>query len=173
MAIIDLSRNFGKEIALTAGLDYAQGDAVVVLDADLQDPPGLIPDLMNRWKNSYDVVYGKREKKQGESFVKKATAYFFYGREAGHQKVQCLIAVAMLMLALLFASIGVEVEHWGWELSRLVPVGGSLLLLLTAIAAQAPMAAIFSILFISASAGDSMHLALASSTSLFGSLFLA
>lgn len=55
-----------------------QGDAVVVIDADLQDPPELIPDFMNRWKNGYDVVYGKRVKRQGESFVKKTTAYFFY-----------------------------------------------------------------------------------------------
>ncbi len=60
VAIIDLSRNFGKEIAMTAGLDHAPGDAVVVIDADLQDPPELIPDLVLKWRQGYDVVYARR-----------------------------------------------------------------------------------------------------------------
>lgn len=76
--IIDLSRNFGKEIALTAGLDHAGGDGVVVIDADLQDPPELIRELIKYWEKGYDVVYAKRISREGESFVKKATAVLFY-----------------------------------------------------------------------------------------------
>ena len=78
VAIIDLSRNFGKEIALTAGLHHANGDAVVVIDADLQDPPELIPTFIKEWKNGYDVVYAKRSIRHGESLIKKATANIFY-----------------------------------------------------------------------------------------------
>ena len=78
VAIIDLSRNFGKEIALTAGLDHANGNAVVVIDADLQDPPELIPELMKHWMSGYDVVCAKRIARDGESIIKKATAYAFY-----------------------------------------------------------------------------------------------
>ena len=58
--VIDLTRNFGKEIAMTAGLDHAVGDAVVLIDADLQDPPEMIPDMLREWRNGYDVVYMKR-----------------------------------------------------------------------------------------------------------------
>lgn len=76
--LVDLSRNFGKEIALTAGLDHADGDAVVVIDADLQDPPELIPELIAQWQAGYDVVYAKRSFREGEGVVKKATAYLFY-----------------------------------------------------------------------------------------------
>ena len=57
VAVIDLSRNFGKEIAMTAGLDHAHGDAVVVIDADLQDPPELIPEMIEHWQSGYDVVF--------------------------------------------------------------------------------------------------------------------
>jgi glycosyltransferase involved in cell wall biosynthesis len=78
VATIDLSRNFGKEIALTARLDHARGDAVVVIDADLQDPPELIPRLIEKWREGYDVVYAKRTSRDGESFVKKLTAKLFY-----------------------------------------------------------------------------------------------
>lgn len=78
IAIIDLSRNYGKEIAMTAGLDHAVGAAVVVIDADLQDPPELIPTLVARWVEGYDNVYGKRMERSGESLIKKATAYVFY-----------------------------------------------------------------------------------------------
>lgn len=77
-AIVDLSRNFGKEIALTAGLDYARGGAVVVIDADLQDPPELIPDLIKGWRDGFDVVYATRSAREGETFMKKATAHLFY-----------------------------------------------------------------------------------------------
>jgi glycosyltransferase involved in cell wall biosynthesis len=78
VASIDLSRNFGKEIALTAGLDHANGDAVVVIDADLQDPPELIPELIKHWQDGYDVVSARRIRRGGETFVKKITAYVFY-----------------------------------------------------------------------------------------------
>ncbi len=78
VASVDLSRNFGKEIALTAGLDYANGDAVVVIDADLQDPPELIPQFLEKWREGYDVVYAVRSSRNGESWLKKLTAYGFY-----------------------------------------------------------------------------------------------
>jgi polyisoprenyl-phosphate glycosyltransferase len=78
IALVDLSRNFGKEIAMTAGLDHANGDAVVVIDADLQDPPELIPELVKHWQQGYDVVYAKRISRDGETFLKKATANAFY-----------------------------------------------------------------------------------------------
>jgi glycosyltransferase involved in cell wall biosynthesis len=78
VSIVDLSRNFGKEVALTAGLDHSNGDAVVFIDADLQDPPELIPELVKHWMNGYDVVNAKRIKREGESFLKKTTAHIFY-----------------------------------------------------------------------------------------------
>jgi polyisoprenyl-phosphate glycosyltransferase len=77
-AILDLSRNFGKEIAISAGLDHANGDAVVLIDADLQDPPELIPALVERWWEGFDVVYARRTERVGESYLKKATAFSFY-----------------------------------------------------------------------------------------------
>ena len=75
-----LSRNFGKEAALTAGLDAVtdDADAIVIIDADLQDPPELIPDLLARWRDGYDVVYATREHREGESWFKRATAHLFY-----------------------------------------------------------------------------------------------
>jgi glycosyltransferase involved in cell wall biosynthesis len=78
VAIVDLSRNFGKEIAMTAGLDHANGNAAVIIDADLQHPPELIPELVKHWIEGYDVVYAKRISRGGESVIKKATAYVFY-----------------------------------------------------------------------------------------------
>lgn len=79
VAVVNLSRNFGKEIALTAGLDHARGrEAVVVIDADLQDPPEVIPDLVATWREGVDVVYAQRTTREGESWVKKATAAGFY-----------------------------------------------------------------------------------------------
>ena len=78
VATLRLSRNFGKELAMTAGLDHAEADAVVVIDADLQDPPEVIPQFVARWREGYDVVYGTRAARQGESWVKKATAAMFY-----------------------------------------------------------------------------------------------
>lgn len=76
--ILDFSRNFGKEIALTAGLDYARGDAVVVIDSDLQDPPELIPELIKEWDAGYDVVFAQRTEREGETAFKKTTAHLFY-----------------------------------------------------------------------------------------------
>ena len=78
VSVIDLSRNFGKEIAMTAGLDHASGDAAVVIDADLQDPPELIPKMIAEWRNGYDVVYAKRTARKGEGVIKKFTANAFY-----------------------------------------------------------------------------------------------
>lgn len=78
IALVDLSRNFGKEIALTAGLDAAAGDAVVLIDADLQDPPELIPELLRHWREGYDVVYATRTSREGETRLKKVTAFLFY-----------------------------------------------------------------------------------------------
>lgn len=75
---VNLSRNFGKEIAMTAGLDLARGDAVVVIDADLQDPPELIPKLLEGWNAGFDVVYARRVSRAGETWLKKATARAFY-----------------------------------------------------------------------------------------------
>jgi len=76
--LITLSRNFGKEIAVTAGLDHAKGDAVIIIDADLQDPPELIGSLIEKWCSGYDVVYARRLSRDGETFVKKLTARLFY-----------------------------------------------------------------------------------------------
>jgi glycosyltransferase involved in cell wall biosynthesis len=78
ISYVDLSRNFGKEIAMIAGLDYAQGDAVVLMDADLQDPPELIPELIKYWEQGYDDVYAKRRSRDGESWLKKFTSAQFY-----------------------------------------------------------------------------------------------
>ena len=76
--VINLSRNFGKEIALTAGIDYANGEAIIPLDADLQDPPELIEQLVAKWREGYDVVYATRNSRQGESWLKRFTANAFY-----------------------------------------------------------------------------------------------
>lgn len=76
--MIDLSRNFGKEIAMTAGLDFATGSAVVVIDADLQDPPELISMMVDKWREGYDVIYATRTVREGEGVFKKATATMFY-----------------------------------------------------------------------------------------------
>lgn len=78
VATVDLSRNFGKEIAMTAGLDLASGDAIVIIDADLQDPPEVIPELISKWQQGFDVVYAQRTSRTGESLIKKWTAYWFY-----------------------------------------------------------------------------------------------
>lgn len=75
---IDLSRNFGHQVAVTAGLDSCQGGAAVIIDADLQDPPELIADLYQRHKEGFEVVYARRRARKGESFLKKATAKLFY-----------------------------------------------------------------------------------------------
>jgi glycosyltransferase involved in cell wall biosynthesis len=76
--LINFSRNFGHQIAISAGMDYAQGDAIVVIDADLQDPPEVIIDMIAKWKEGFEVVYGKRLKRKGETLFKKMTAKLFY-----------------------------------------------------------------------------------------------
>ena len=78
ISIIELSRNFGKEIALTAGLDHCQGDAAIIIDTDLQDPPELITDMLHEWQNGYEVVYAKRLSREGETWTKKLSSYLFY-----------------------------------------------------------------------------------------------
>lgn len=79
VAVVNLSRNFGKEIALTAGLDHTAGAAVVVIDADLQDPPEVIPELVDVWREEgYDMVYAQRRKREGETWLKRVTADAFY-----------------------------------------------------------------------------------------------
>jgi glycosyltransferase involved in cell wall biosynthesis len=78
VSYISLSRNFGKEAAMTAGFDCSTGDAVAIFDADLQDPPNLLINFIKNWEEGYDVVYAKRTKRDGESIVKKATASLFY-----------------------------------------------------------------------------------------------
>jgi len=75
---INFSRNFGHQIAITAGMDYAQGQAIVVIDADLQDPPEVILQMIAKWKEGYDVVFGRRLKRKGETPFKKLTALMFY-----------------------------------------------------------------------------------------------
>lgn len=76
--IIDFSRNFGKEAALTAAIDYAQGDAVIPIDADLQDPPELIPRMVEKWREGYEVVLAKRIDRSSDSFMKRLSARLFY-----------------------------------------------------------------------------------------------
>jgi polyisoprenyl-phosphate glycosyltransferase len=75
---VRLSRNFGHQLAITAGLDFASGDAVIVMDADLQDPPEVALELAKRWRDGYDVVYAVREGRQGETRFKQLTANAFY-----------------------------------------------------------------------------------------------
>ena len=76
--VISFSRNFGHQMAITAGIDHAAGNAVVVVDADLQDPPEAIPDLINAWKGGAELVYAVRAERKGETFFKKLTASLFY-----------------------------------------------------------------------------------------------
>ena len=78
ISYVDFSRNFGKEIAMIAGLDYAKGDCVIFMDADLQDPPELIPELVKYWEEGYDDVYAKRNSRKGETWLKKFTSKMYY-----------------------------------------------------------------------------------------------
>ena len=76
--VIRFSRNFGHQIAVTAGLDYARGQALIVMDADLQDPPQVVPEMIKKWREGYEIVYGRRDSREGEGIFKKATAALFY-----------------------------------------------------------------------------------------------
>lgn len=78
VAYVNLSRNFGKEIAMIAGLDHVSGDATVIVDADLQDPPELIPQMIRYWEQGYDDVYARRKSREGESWLKKITSQVYY-----------------------------------------------------------------------------------------------
>ena len=78
VSYLSLSRNFGKENAMLAGLDYAEGDAVILMDADLQDPPELIPKMLQEWEKGYSDVYARRRTRAGESWFKKVSAYCYY-----------------------------------------------------------------------------------------------
>lgn len=109
IALVNLSRNFGKEIALTAGLDHAAGEAVVVIDADLQDPPEVIPALVAAWRDGFDMVYAQRRMRDGETWLKRATADGFYRvmqrvggvklpRDAGDFRLMSRRAVDALLL---------------------------------------------------------------------------
>ncbi len=76
--VLEFSRNFGHQIAITAGADFADGDAVIVMDADLQDPPEVVLEMIERWREGYEVVYAKRKKRAGETWFKLVTASLFY-----------------------------------------------------------------------------------------------
>jgi polyisoprenyl-phosphate glycosyltransferase len=76
--ILSLARNFGHQAAITAGLDYATGEAVVVMDADLQDPPEVVVEMVDKWRAGFDVVYGERRKRERETWFKRLTAHLFY-----------------------------------------------------------------------------------------------
>ena len=76
--IVDFARNFGHQMAVRAGLSKASGDAIVIIDADLQDPPEIIPGMLEKWREGYEVVYGKRLSRKGETLFKKFTAFAFY-----------------------------------------------------------------------------------------------
>ncbi|MBS7456074.1 glycosyltransferase family 2 protein [Coralloluteibacterium stylophorae] len=78
VALLRLSRNFGKELAMTAGLDRVDADAAIIIDADGQDPPELIPQFVARWREGYDVVYGTRTEREGEGWLKRGSAHLFY-----------------------------------------------------------------------------------------------
>ena len=78
ISYINLSRNFGKEIAMIAGIDHVKGDAMVILDADLQDPPELIPEMIKYWEEGYDDVYARRKSRKGETWFKKHTSSLYY-----------------------------------------------------------------------------------------------
>ncbi|HBN82996.1 MAG TPA: glycosyltransferase [Clostridiales bacterium] len=78
VSYVDLSRNYGKEIAMAAGFDHVKGDAVIIMDADLQDPPELIKEMVREWKNGYDDVYAKRRSRKGESAFKRLTSKWYW-----------------------------------------------------------------------------------------------
>jgi dolichol-phosphate mannosyltransferase len=76
--LVSFARNFGHQFAITAGVDYARGEAVCIMDADLQDPPEVVAEMLAKWREGFDVIYGVREKREGESIFKRLTAAIFY-----------------------------------------------------------------------------------------------
>ncbi len=93
VVVIHFARNFGHQLAITAGMDYARGDAVVIIDSDLQDPPEVIPDLIAKWREGYEVVYAVRSEREGETWFKLFTADLFY------RLIQALTSVQIPMEA--------------------------------------------------------------------------
>ncbi len=93
VVVIHFARNFGHQLAITAGMDYARGDAVVIIDSDLQDPPEVIPDLIAKWREGYEVVYAVRSEREGETWFKLFTAELFY------RLIQALTSVQIPMEA--------------------------------------------------------------------------
>lgn len=85
---LNLSRNYGKETAMMAGFDYAKGDCVIIIDADLQDPPELIPQMLEYWEQGYDDVYAKRKSRKGETFLKKFTSKMYYKTLQGMTNIE-------------------------------------------------------------------------------------
>ena len=85
---LNLSRNFGKETGMIAGMDYSNGDAVIIIDADLQDPPELIPEMLKYWEEGYDDIYAKRRSRQGETWLKKFTSTMYYKVLQAFTKIQ-------------------------------------------------------------------------------------
>ena len=88
VVVLCLSRNFGKEAAMTAGFEHARGQAIVVIDADLQDPPELIGKMVAQWRAGYDVVYARRVRRRGDTLLKRLTAHYFYRVIRGVSRVQ-------------------------------------------------------------------------------------
>ena len=93
LKIVKFSRNFGHQIAVTAGVDEAAGDAIVIIDADLQDPPEVIPEMVRKWEQGYDVVYGVRRRRTGESRLKLLTAAAFYRLLRGFTNIEIPVDV--------------------------------------------------------------------------------
>lgn len=90
ISYVNLSRNFGKETAMIAGIDHVKSDALVIIDADLQDPPELVPDMIKLWQEGYDDVYARRSKRLGESWLKRTTSALYYRvlQRATHIEIQ-------------------------------------------------------------------------------------
>lgn len=93
LTVVDLSRNFGHQVAITAGIDFAKGDAIITIDADLQDPPELIPQLVAKWQEGFDIVHARRRNREGESFFKLWTASLFYRMMRGLSDVDLPVDV--------------------------------------------------------------------------------
>lgn len=93
ISFVDLSRNFGKEVAMLAGFDYCKGDSIIMMDADLQHPPATIPQMIKEWENGYQDVYGKRVTREGESFFKKKTSELYYKILGNFSQIPVLPAV--------------------------------------------------------------------------------
>ena len=125
--VIALSRNFGHQVAVTAGLEHAGGDAVVVIDADLQDPPDVILEMLDRWRQGVDVAYGVRSEREGETTFKLWTAKAFYRLQGldiealGHAFAELSIPFLALALTFLAAGYTIRIGRWWWMLRTFEP----------------------------------------------------